>query len=127
MDGSHHINEHRSSLNVTTSIYNQLGSVDLLLHLGGLSFARGYSSVVSETTPNTKKKLFHEGYVYSSVNSETTANNQPTTIQPMINDTSNKGQKNKPLHKGHTLKSQKFTCLFYQYILTSEGTITIYL
>ena len=47
VDGSHHINEHRSSLNVTTSVYDQLENIDLLLHLGGLSFAKGYSSVVS--------------------------------------------------------------------------------
>ena len=49
VDGSHHIHEHRASINVTTSIYNQLGSIDLLLHLGGLSFAKGYGSVVSGT------------------------------------------------------------------------------
>jgi hypothetical protein len=45
MDGSHHINEHQASLNVTKSVYSQLGNTDFLLNLGGLSFAKGYSSV----------------------------------------------------------------------------------
>ena len=51
MDGSHQIHEHRASLNVTTHIYNELDSINLLLHLGGLSYAKGYSSVVSGTLP----------------------------------------------------------------------------
>lgn len=40
------INEHPPSLNVTESIYNELDELDLVLHLGGISYAKGFGSVV---------------------------------------------------------------------------------
>lgn len=44
-DGTYSVYDHRESLNVTSHVISQIDNIDMLLHLGGLSYARGYSSV----------------------------------------------------------------------------------
>ena len=41
------------ALNTTNLIYSQIDQTDLVLHIGDISYARGYASVVSQGGPRT--------------------------------------------------------------------------